>query len=89
MIYEKLKTKVTEWRKKGYPCKYPEISEIFVYIKEKGYLRKAQVEALEHYWYVRTVLKTPKIKELYQTFLDTLLKLPLTLSHPLSLKLLP
>jgi hypothetical protein len=68
MIYEKLKTKVTEWRKKGYPCKYPEISEIFVYIKEKGYLRKAQVEALEHYWYVRTVLKTPKIKELYQTF---------------------
>jgi len=68
MIYEKLKTKVIKWRKKGYPCKYPEISEIFVYIKEKGYLRKAQVEALEYYWYVRAVLKTPKIKELYKNF---------------------
>ena len=68
MIYEKIKEKVLFWRESNYKCEYPEISEIFSYIKHQAYLRKAQIEALEHYWYVRVILGTPKIEDLYKKF---------------------
>ncbi len=68
MIYEKIKEKVSVWRKSNYECNYPELSEIFSYIKQQAYLRKAQIEALEHYWYVRIILGNPKIKDLYKNF---------------------
>ncbi len=68
MIYEKIKKEVPKWRKEDYKCDYPELFEIFSHIKQQGYLRKAQIEALEHYWYVRIVLNTPKIEDLYKKF---------------------
>lgn len=70
----KLREKVRSWRKKGYPCEYPVIQEIFDFLVTTSesneqtlvYLRKAQFEALETYWYLRIVEKTPHIFELYK-----------------------
>lgn len=72
-IPNKLKDKVAEWRKSNYKCKYQTIEEILDYSfisNEKGvqslrYLRKAQIEALETYWYLRLVENTPSVYELY------------------------
>lgn len=69
-----LKGKVEEWRKNNYSCDYSAISEILNYNivtsesgeKELRFLRNAQFEALETYWYLRIVEKTPHIFELYK-----------------------
>lgn len=71
-----LKEKVKEWRNNDYICDYPVISEIldFAFIesgnddRELRFLRKAQFEALEIYWYLRLLEKTPHIFELYKRF---------------------
>lgn len=68
MIYEKIKEKVAIWKDNNYECNYPELSEVFSYIRQQGYLRRAQIEALEHYWYVRVILNTPDIETLYRDF---------------------
>jgi len=68
MIYERIREEVLTWREENYKCDYPELSEIFSYIKQQAYLREAQIEALEHYWYVRAVLNNPKIEDLYKSF---------------------
>src|SRR3989338_6154464 len=73
-VPSKLKEKVEEWRKEGYPCNYPAIAEILnfnLYEDDKGnkvlrYLRKAQFEALEVYWYLRVIEQTPHIFDLYK-----------------------
>jgi len=78
-IPEKLKEKVVEWRESNYNCDYPTISEIFDYsfiendsgLKSLRYLRKAQIEALETYWYLRIIEDTPLIFELYNKLYDT------------------
>lgn len=75
-IPNRLKEKVEEWRNKDYECSYPAISEIlnFSIIESKTgektlrYLRKAQFKALEVYWYLRLIEKTPHILELYKRF---------------------
>lgn len=72
-LYEILKSKVLEWRENNYPCDYPVISEIFNFNfnSETGnlsFLRKAQFEALETYWYLRLVEGTPHIFELHKKF---------------------
>ncbi len=75
-LNEILKKQVKNWRKTGYKCRYPAISEIFDFnfTKSKngderlGYLRKAQLEALETYWYLRLVENTPQIFNLYQKY---------------------
>ena len=77
-IPNKLKDKVTEWRNSNYKCDYPTIEEILDYsfitndsgIQSLRYLRKAQIEALETYWYLRLVENTPKIVELYDKLYD-------------------
>jgi len=66
-----LKSKVTEWRESNYNSEYPVISEIlnFNYDSETQalrFLRKAQFEALETYWYLRLIEKTPYIFDLYK-----------------------
>ncbi|MCR4304513.1 MAG: DEAD/DEAH box helicase family protein [Gallionella sp.] len=73
-LYQALATKVDEWRQTKYSCDdYPAIREILEYAiedEESGqlrYLRHAQFRALETYWYLRLVLNTPKIPELYET----------------------
>jgi len=71
-----LKLKVKEWRKSGYQCNYPAIAEIFDFnfINSKNenntlrYLRKAQFEALETYWYLRLKENTPCIFDLYKKY---------------------
>lgn len=77
-IPNKLKDKVTEWRESNYKCDYQTIEEILEYsfinnetgLKSLRYLRKAQIEALETYWYLRLVENTPQIFELYNKLYD-------------------
>jgi type III restriction enzyme len=72
-LSDKLKSKVLEWREKNYECDFPLISEILDYnydtqTKSLRFLRKAQFEALETYWFLRVVEDTPHIFELYKRY---------------------
>lgn len=80
-LYGVLKSKLIEWRKNNYlpaasgQSNVPIISEIleFNLDPETGnlrFLRKAQFEALETYWYLRLVEGTPHIFDLYKRFYD-------------------
>lgn len=71
-LYQKLSDKVDEWRIGNYPCTdYSLVREILEFATEDNeggqlrYLRNAQFRALETYWYLRLVLKTPTIPDLY------------------------
>lgn len=72
-LYQALSDRVDAWRSANYPCDdYPAIREILEFAVEDveggqlRYLRRAQLRALETYWYLRLVLDTPKIPELYE-----------------------
>lgn len=70
-LYQALERSVAKWRDAGYPHeRYPAIGEILDYARlEDGsfrYLRKAQLQALETYWYLRLVMGTPTIPALYE-----------------------
>jgi len=74
-LYNILKSKVFDWRKNNYPSDFSIISEIleFNLSPETGnlrFLRKAQFEALETYWYLRLVEGTPHIFDLYKKLYD-------------------
>lgn len=71
-LYQVLTNRVDAWRAANYPCdQFPAIREILEFATEDGeaaqlrYLRCAQFRALETYWYLRLVLETPKIPDLY------------------------
>jgi len=89
-IPNKLMEKVEEWRNEDYECDYPTISEILNFSiveletgeKTLRYLRKAQFEALETYWYLRLVEKTPHVFELYEKLYDDPIKLLEALGIP-------
>ena len=66
-LYLKLKLEVLEWEKQNYLCDYPIISTILKY-NQNNFLRKAQFEALETYWYLRLVKNTPNIFDLYRSY---------------------
>jgi len=68
-LYQKLKSETVEWKQQGYPCDYPAISTILKH-NQDSFLRKAQIEALETYWYLRLVKKTPHIFDLYKDYFD-------------------
>lgn len=73
-LYQILKAKVNQWRLLKHQCDFPVIEEIlrFNYEPVKNtlrFLRKAQYEALESYWYLRTVEMTPHIFDLYKRLL--------------------
>lgn len=99
-VPSKLKEKVGKWRSENYPCKYQGIGEILnynLYEDEKGnkilrYLRKAQFEALETYWYLRLVENTPHIFDLYKKLygdpVELLKSLGISLSQEDLIKLL-
>ena len=78
-LFDSLKSAAGEWRRSGYPCGgYPLIGEILAWQTEKQedrsvpkYLREPQLLALEVYWYVRLVLKTPHILDIYRHFYGT------------------
>jgi len=70
-LYDILKSKVFEWRKNNYPSDFPVIAEILEFnldpeTRNLRFLRKAQFEALETYWYLRLVEGTPHIFDLYK-----------------------
>ena len=73
-LNEILKTKVKDWRESGYKSAYPVIGEIFEYNfldaenQNLRYLRRAQFEALETYWYLRLIESTPHIFDLYKKY---------------------
>jgi type III restriction enzyme len=69
-IYQVLRNRVEEWRKQAYPhAGYPTIGEILEHAANPEgsgfHLRAPQVHALETYWYLRLVEKTPHIFDLY------------------------
>jgi type III restriction enzyme len=73
-LFQALSIRVDEWRKARYECPdFPAISEILDFALEDAatdqlrYLRRAQFRALETYWYLRLVLNTPRIPDLYIT----------------------
>ena len=74
VLVNDLKRSVKQWRQRGYSCEdYPLIGSILDYQAEKQedfltlkFLREPQLLALEVYWYVRLILRTPKIIDLYK-----------------------
>ena len=78
-LYQVLAERVDAWRIQNYPCAdFPAIREILEFATEDGepgqlrYLRRAQFRALETYWYLRLVLGTPKIPDLYEQLFEDL-----------------
>lgn len=73
-LYQLLAAQVDAWRATGYPCPaYPAIAEILLYqtdqqTNELRYLRTPQLRALETYWYLRLIERTPQVGELYRRF---------------------
>ncbi len=72
-LYEQLAARVDAWRKQNYAhAEYPVIAEILEYAANPegdGFrLRAPQLRALETYWYLRLVEKTPHIFDLYQKY---------------------
>ena len=73
-LFQALAERVDAWRATHYDCAdYPAIREILDFALEDSasgqlrYLRQAQLRALETYWYLRLVLNTPRIPDLYAT----------------------
>jgi len=82
-LYQQLKSDVINWRQQGYPSSYPVIATILNFNKN-NFLRQAQFEALETYWYLRLVKNTPNIFELYKEYFqgkDLLKALGISLSE--------
>lgn len=78
-LYQALSERVDAWRSANYPCnEYPAIREILEFAVEDQdngqlrFLRRAQLRALETYWYIRLVLGTPTIPTLYDRLFPTL-----------------
>lgn len=73
-LHEQLAAAVEEWRSQGYPCEnYPAIAEILEWSQDSEagglrFLRRPQLRAVEAYWYLRLVLNTPHVFELYRHF---------------------
>ena len=72
-LHDRLSETVKEWKLSGYPAEYP-IGEILKYAHESKdtlrYLRQPQFTALETYWYLRLVLKTPRLPALYDALYE-------------------
>lgn len=73
-LNEVLKTQVKNWREDNYKSDYSVIREIFEFNfinndhQNLRFLRRAQFEALETYWYLRLVENTPHIFDLYKRY---------------------
>ncbi len=74
-LWQALAPKLEDWRESNYKCDdYPAIAEILRYQRHEDgssrYLRIPQIEALEMYWFIRLVLKTPRLLDLYKVAFD-------------------
>lgn len=67
-LYQKLKLDVTNWRLQGYSSSSYSIITTILDFNKNSFLRQAQFEALETYWYLRLVKNTPKIFDLYRGY---------------------
>ena len=72
-LYQILAEKAQAWQTSDYKSDYSVIAEILDYAKiadseELRFLRKAQLKALEIYWYLRLVENTPKVFSLYKNY---------------------
>jgi hypothetical protein len=71
-LHELIAQRVDAWRSAGYPSpEAPAIGEVLEWARGEGdgnarFLRAAQVRALETYWYLRLVERTPDILTLYR-----------------------
>jgi len=88
-LYRILKSKNLEWRRNNYQSDYPTISEILEFnlnpeTGNLGFLRKAQFEALETYWYLRLVERTPHVFDLYKKMYNDPVELLKTLNINIS-----
>lgn len=88
-LYQLLSEKVRLWCEAGYPAEpYPALGEILQFQKtaESGrnlrFLRPPQFRALEVYWYLRMVEKTPHILHLYKAFYQKKVELTKALGIP-------
>lgn len=78
-LYQALSERIDTWRAENFSCdNYPAIREILEFAVEDDesgqlrYLRRAQLRALETYWYLRLILGTPTIPDLYATLFPKL-----------------
>jgi hypothetical protein len=76
-LHQALQHRVQAWIKSGFTCEeHPAIAEILDYQtlppsvagapRQLRFLRSAQIDALNAYWYLRLVEKTPRVIDLYQ-----------------------
>jgi type III restriction enzyme len=72
-LFQAIAARVDAWQADGWPCiEWPAIGEILRHahaddaLAELRYLRKAQFRALQTYWYLRLVLGSPKVPQLYE-----------------------
>lgn len=71
-LHQLIAARVDAWRAKDYACDdSPAIAEILEYAREAEtgnlrYLRRPQFRALETYWYLRLIEKTPHVFDLYR-----------------------
>jgi hypothetical protein len=78
-LHEALAIKVEEWRARGYPSDIPALAEVLEYAVEGvepgsawpatgqlRYLRAAQLRALETWWYLRAIERTPHVTDIYR-----------------------
>lgn len=72
VLFRRLEAEVDAWRANGYTASQDTIAEVLEYASgpnpETRYLRDAQLRALECYWYLRAVLGTPHVLDLYRRF---------------------
>src|SRR5262245_64461965 len=91
-LHARLCARVREWRAGGYACEWRALPEILRWAageepENPRYLRSAQVLALETYWYLRSVMRTPHVAALYRELypdseeLAAALHLPRDLGH--------
>jgi len=70
-LHQVLGQRVDRWRSDGYRATdHPAIAEILEWARDETgslrYLRRPQLRALETYWYLRLVEKTPHVFDLYR-----------------------
>lgn len=75
-LHQHIAVRVDQWRTDNFACsEYPVIAEILEWAKETEtgnlrFLRRPQLRALETYWYLRLIEKTPHIFDRYKKLLS-------------------
>jgi hypothetical protein len=71
-LHDRLADDLNAWRADGYPCEeYDTVAEVLDWAHGSDgvnvrYLRMPHLRALEVYWYLRLVKRTPQVPDLYR-----------------------